>query len=128
MLAKIKTLLNIADSSQDELLSLYLDIVKQKVLNYCNREDIPTGLELIVVEITADEFRAKTKKAAVESGSEVGVVDSIKRGDTQINYSSTSSSSNYNKLTRGGGADFIANYQIQLDRFKIGKKMGMRCL
>lgn len=120
MLTKIKTLLNITDSSQDELLSLYLEIVKQKVLNYCNREDIPSGLELIIVEITASEFRTKTNQAAVESGLKAGAIDSIKRGGAQINYSSTSSSSNYNKLTGGGGADFVANYQIQLDRFKVG--------
>ncbi|OHW62174.1 phage gp6-like head-tail connector protein [Andreesenia angusta] len=125
MINKIKTLLNITDSSQDELLSLYLDIVKQKVLNYCNREDIPSGLELIIVEITADEFRAKTRKNAIESGEETGAVSSIKRGGMQINYESSSSESNYNKLT-GGGAEFIANYQIQLDRFKVTKEKRVR--
>jgi len=104
MLTKIKTLLNIADSSQDELLSLYLDIVKQKVLNYCNREDIPSELELIVVEMTVKQFKSKGGR----------IVQSVKRGDTQTNYASDSES-----------GDLLTNYQAQLDKFKIssGKRV-----
>lgn len=104
MLTKIKVLLNITDSSQDELLSLYLDIVKQKVLNYCNRDDIPTELELVVVEMTAKQFKSRGGR----------VVQSVKRGDTQTNYASESE-----------GENLLTNYQVQLDKFKIssGKKV-----
>ena len=102
MLDKIKTLLGISseDTSKDELLSLYLDMTKQKIFNYCSITEIPLEMELIVVEMVVREFKLKDSQN----------VQSIKRGDTQISYSES------------GSVDIFDSYKSQLDKFRSNSK------
>ncbi|MBS9782645.1 MAG: phage head-tail connector protein [Arcobacter sp.] len=117
MLKQIKTLLNIKDDSKDEIINIYLDILISKVKNYCSRDDIPKMLEPIIVDIFVNEYASKIK--ADENGTQN--IASIKRGDTQINYSKTENV--YNEMTGAGGAGFIKNYRLQLDNFRKMKKI-----
>lgn len=113
ILEKVKLLLNAKGSSLDELLSFQIEIVSDKVKNYCNREDIPTGLENIIAEMVVDNY----KSSGSGDGGSGGNVTSIKRGDTQITYGANS----FNMMTGAGGADFIKNYKPQLNRYrKVG--------
>lgn len=108
MLEKIKELLWITGSEQDSLLSFILSTTSQKVKNYCNREDVPEGLELIIVEMVMEQYK---------SNAGIKDVAAIKRGDTQISYAQGA----FNQLTGAGGADFLKNYKAQLNRYrKVG--------
>lgn len=62
----------------------YIRRVVNRSLIYCNRQDIPEGLELLVMEITEEMLRAdKVKPPPQEQAPEVS---SVKRGDTTITY------------------------------------------
>ncbi len=76
MLDKVKLMLGIETAVQDAVLQLMIDDAKAAVRDYCNRKDFPEPLEYIVRELVADAYNA-------ENG---GNVASVKRGDTQINY------------------------------------------
>lgn len=79
MLGQIKLILNIDNEAYDEILELMIEDAIMAVLNYCNIKDLPKQLELVVREIVANSFNTQLE----------GNVSSIKRGDTQINYSNT---------------------------------------
>lgn len=112
MLKNLKLLLGQKGDENNDFLMLQLDTVVQKVLNYCHREDLPEGLELVVAEMTANVVRSSLSSQG-ESGEQKVV--SIKRGDTTIQYSSGES---YNAMTGAGGADFIKNYIAQLNAYR----------
>lgn len=101
MIEKIKTLLGIRDNSSDELLSMYLEIIKQRVMDYCNRRDLPSDMELIIVEMTAKYYKAQS------GSSSSGAIESIKRGDTEIKYAAPN----------GQADDLITDYKSQLARW-----------
>lgn len=107
MLNKIKLLADIKDDSQDALLSLLIEQTMIKVQNYCNREDVPAGLEPVIIDMVVNQYNMRVSAA---SG---GTVESIKRGDTEIKYGSTSSANNE--------TDIITDYRAQLARFKKAK-------
>ena len=104
MLSKLKILVDVKDNSQDALLSLLLDMTEQKVKNYCNRDDIPAGLEPVIIEMVANQYHARSISAAG------GNVESIKRGDTEIKYASSDQSAE--------DVNIINDYSAQLARFK----------
>ncbi|NLY20125.1 MAG: hypothetical protein GXZ08_02425 [Tissierellia bacterium] len=92
----------------DSLLSLYFEIVEQRVKNYCNISTIPTELELIIVEIVVGYCNAKFS----ESGGNSKDVQSIKRGDTTISYGKTETVKDISI------SDFVFNYKTQLNKFR----------
>ncbi len=98
MLTMVKLLLGAEGSGNDELLSFLIESTTQKVLNYCNRPDLPKELELIIVEIVVEQFRNQNGEQRITS---------VKRGDTQISYQQSNI-----------GADFIKNYKAQLNKFR----------
>ncbi|MDO5096506.1 MAG: head-tail connector protein [Peptostreptococcaceae bacterium] len=104
MLNKAKLLLGIKDNDSDELLSLYLEMAKQKAMNYCNRDDIPPEMELVIVEMVATKY-----KESQSAGGGGGAIESIKRGDTEIKYASGAKTN--------AGADIFDSFTAQLARF-----------
>lgn len=64
------------DTSQDGVLLLMLEDAQDAVKAYCHRKDIPKGLEHVVRGLVVRGVQADN----------VDNVSAIKRGDTQINY------------------------------------------
>ncbi len=79
MLVKIRSLLNLEDSTSEEVLSFYLDLITDKVLNFCHRDDIPKGLENIIIQMVIEEFKALNKQD----------IKSIKRGDISVEFAAS---------------------------------------
>ena len=78
MLENVKLMLGIEMDTQDAVLQLMIEDAKSAVRDYCCRKDFPKQLEYVVRELVIDAFITNNE----------GSVSSIKRGDTQINYSS----------------------------------------
>lgn len=83
----------------------YVKRAVDKILIYCNREDLPEQLLSTAVQIAEDMLKADQVK---ESEKEVA---SINRGDTAISYRDGSGKL---KVT----VDFMKDYEKSLNRFK----------
>jgi len=98
------------------LFELALDTVIQESLNYCNRDDVPEAMELVVAKILWQNWINEFPSGSSSSGSESnGVVTSIKRGDTQINFSDAKSSAT--AFTQKASFNRDDRF-IQLNRFR----------
>ena len=54
LLNRVKTLLGITDN--DELIFEIVEITKSKILNYINKEELPSELEFILIELSIARF------------------------------------------------------------------------
>lgn len=79
MLEKIKKLLSIPleETGKDDVLNIMISDAEDAIKGYCHIRQVPGQLDFIVRELVMNSFRN-------DNG---GNVASIKRGDTQINYS-----------------------------------------
>lgn len=83
----------------------YISRAVQKVLIYCNRDDLPDQLASTVAQIAEDMMKADQ---VVENGKEVA---SINRGDTAISYRDGSGKTQ-------AAVDFMKDYEKTLNHFK----------
>jgi hypothetical protein len=95
MLYKLKLLLGPEVAASDELLELLLEQAEEQVLNECNRDDIPPGLDTVVVSLAVIAYN-KLGIEGEQSHSEGGV-------------------------SRGFGSDDIpASLRRQMARYRLG--------
>lgn len=67
MIQKLKTLLSIDHTEQDDLLYLLLEMTEQEVRDYCNIDDL-TGLESTILQMAVIKFnRIGTEGLTAES-------------------------------------------------------------
>lgn len=83
----------------------YVKRAVDKILIYCNREDLPEQLHSTAAQIAEDMLKADLVKTGEKE------VASINRGDTAISYRDGSGNQ---KAT----VDFMKNYEKSLNRFK----------
>ena len=95
-LEKLKMLLGIEGTDENELLTFILESTEQKILNYCNLKELPAELENVLIEMAARFYNSPD-----------GVADSMKVRDTSVNYSTTKDEQN-----------IILDYKAQLNRFR----------
>ena len=89
-LAKVKALLGIGGTDQDELLLFVIQTVEEMVLAYINQDTLPAPLEKVLVVMCVSYYKAAglgTTQAAV------GPVASVKRGDVQTSFANASGAS-----------------------------------
>ena len=81
---KLKRLLglDISDTSKDFILQFILDDVEEKVLNYCNIEEIPSGLKNTCYRMAVDMYR--NERLGHEERETI--VSSITEGDTTTSF------------------------------------------
>lgn len=91
--------------TEEQAARRYVRRAVDKILIYCNREDLPDQLLSIVAQIAEDMLKADLVKADEKE------VASISRGDTAISYRD---GSNNQKAT----VDFMKDYEKSLNRFK----------
>lgn len=91
--------------NQQHIAKRYVTRAVDKVLIYCNREDLPERLLSTVAMIAEDMLRADQ---VVESDKEVA---SITRGDTSISYRDDSGK-------QEATTTFMKDYQNTLNRFR----------
>lgn len=112
ILANLKILTS-GNAGDEATLSLVLDILIEKIKAYCNIFDIPTELELIIVEMMADY--SKSLATGGQDTVNMGEIKAITRGKTRIEYNVGTTT----KIVSVG--DLIDKYKKQLKRFrKVG--------
>lgn len=95
------------------LLSFYIDLFRQKILNYCHREDFPEELDLVLIDMVVNYMKNQAKEE--ETMAQGGPIASIARGDTTITYGSKGAD------TEGTTTDFdvfMTSYIPQLNAFR----------
>jgi hypothetical protein len=53
----VKALLKITDDAQDTILTLYVSMVEQSILNYCNIKEVPEALNYVWANMVVDMHR-----------------------------------------------------------------------
>lgn len=88
-------------------LKFVLQKVESHVKNFCNINEIPVGLENVVIDSVCGEFLLQKKAAGQLTGAQIdGVVKKIKDGDTEVEFATggdtgTAFDSYMNNLTSG---------------------------
>lgn len=93
-LVRLKMLLGIEGTNEDELLTFILKSTEQKILNYCNIKSLPAELENVLIEMSADYYNTSD-----------GVPSILQVGDTSVQY-------------RRDEDSIIREYKGQLHRFR----------
>lgn len=83
-LTQVKLLLGISGSDYDDLLNLYISIVQQEILNYCNINELPSALNLTVCQMTCDLYNDNQKKTI--KNSVVGNISSISEDGRSVSF------------------------------------------
>lgn len=89
-LAKVKALLGINGTDQDEVLLFVVQTVEDLVLSYINQDTLPAPLENALIVMCVSYYKAAglgTTQAAV------GLVASVKRGDVTTSFANASGAS-----------------------------------
>nr|DAJ16930.1 MAG TPA: head to tail adaptor [Siphoviridae sp. ct5YG1]DAU41845.1 MAG TPA: head to tail adaptor [Bacteriophage sp.] len=89
-LEKVKALLGIDGTDQDEVLLFVIQTVEDLVLSYINQDTLPAPLENALIVMCVSYYKAAglgTTQAAV------GPVASVKRGDVQTSFANASGAS-----------------------------------
>lgn len=106
-LGKLKALLGVpeADTSQDVSLQFILDDVRETIINYCNINELPSGLINTAYRMAVDLYRHS------RPGDAEGpvIVSSITEGNTSTSFASAADA------LQGG---VLADYKGQLNRHR----------
>lgn len=74
-LEKLKLILGIEGTEQDDILNYLLQSTERAILNYCHLQALPLEIEDLLVEMAADKYRRQTGAT------------NIKIGDTSVTFS-----------------------------------------
>lgn len=110
IISKLKILLGKDALENESAISLVLDILIQRIKNFCNRDDIPADLELVIVEMLSEYNKALS--SGDQDNQNTGEVKAITRGNTKIEYNVGANT----KITSID--DLITKYKKHLVRFK----------
>lgn len=83
-LSTVKALLGITDTEKDSILTVYINMTRQSILNYCNRSDFPEALNYTLCQMTADTYRDLT--LANTKGEVAGNVGSISEDGRSVSF------------------------------------------
>lgn len=108
-LAKLKSLLGIdqEDTSQDFNLEFILEDITETILNYCNLEELPSGLVNTAYRMAIDLYRNENVGC---SDPVLGPVSSIKEGDISTSFHKSGDDNFKDSLMK--------NYYYQLDKYR----------
>lgn len=87
-LGNVKILLKIEDDTQDKILLTCVSMTKQSVLNYCNIRELPSALNYVVCQISADSYKEAVSKADV--GKITGNVASVSEDGRSVSFTNGS--------------------------------------
>lgn len=113
ILDKLYILVPTIPQESKAVIGLTLDILVQKILNYCCRKDIPPALELIIIDMMSTYANAKYNVTSQDVKSDNGI-KAITRGKTKIEYNVAQPT----KIAVTSTDDLIKVFKSQLNRFK----------
>ncbi len=100
--------IEITDTSADASLTFILEDVESIILNYCNLNALPKGLETTAYRMAMDVYRNEN----VGSADYATPVSSLSEGDTSVSYSGSAYSDS------GYKDSLLKNYLVQLNNFR----------
>ena len=83
-LSTVKVLLGIGGEELDAVLPVYISMVKQSILNYCNIWELPEELNYTLCQMTADTYRDVT--AGQSNGEIKGNVLSVSEDGRSVSF------------------------------------------
>lgn len=95
---------------EDTVLALHVAEVGQSILTYCNTASVPTGLTFVHANMVIDLINGEIKRTTPD---EAQIVKSIKEGDVQVSFGSSTSS--LGELTT---ESVLNDYKSQLNKFR----------
>lgn len=107
-LEKLKLLLGVKNEEKDNILLFVLDKTQDMVCNYCNIEEVPKGLENVLLNMAVDLYRAESLGQEQAEGN----VKSITEGDVTVLFASVSA------ISENSGMQFLKDYTAQLNRYR----------
>ena len=112
MLEIVKTLLGISptDENKDVQLNLYIDVVTQRILNYCNIHEMPDELQFTAAQMVVDLYREFEQSSNV--GEVVGNVSSVSEGGRTVGFSTNTTT------VKAKLEERIGFMRIELNRFR----------
>lgn len=113
MMVECKSELKLDDGLDGKLRRVILQAV-YRIMDFCNRDDLPEPLEYTVISIAEDMLKAD---GTIETKKEV---TNISRGDVSIAYRNTGISNIGKSLST---VDFVKDHEKQLIKYKKFKKL-----
>lgn len=107
----VKSLLGIADDSQDGVLRYVMDSVEESICNYCNLDQVPSGLFNTAFRMAVDMYR---QEGFGSLGTPQGPVASISEGDTSVSFKDSTATKAYDAYA----TSVLKNYTMQLNRYR----------
>lgn len=120
----VKSLLSITDDKLDEILGLYIEIVTQQILNYCNIKELPEDLKFVAAMMVVDlhkELYDEPVDGNGGAGEITGSVSTVSEAGRTVSFDSSKASSEAalkTALATMAAEQKIKDRQTQLDRFK----------
>lgn len=115
-LAKVKALLGIIGTDQDDLLLFAIETVEDMVLSYTNQDTLPAPLERPLIVMCVSYYKAAglgTTQAAA------GPVASVKRGDVQTSFATSSGASgSASTFNLGAQGDDFFGWRTVLNEYR----------
>lgn len=115
-LAKVKALLGITGTDQDDLLLFVIESTEEMVLSYINQDTLPPQLEKVLTVMCVSYYKAAGLGSTQAA---VGPVASVKRGDVQTSFANASGASGSASTFNLGadGQDFFG-WRTVLNEFR----------
>lgn len=120
MLENIKLMLGITNDTYDKKIELYIIKVTKKVILYCNIDMLPVELEEFVenkvINIMNYILASNTNGGADITNQNKCVIKAVTRGDTRIEYDTSSSSGANNTIN--DLLEFDSEEKFNLNKFR----------
>lgn len=115
VVALVKTRLHLAGDAQDLLIQSYVAEIEQRILHYCNVDEVPAGLKWTWASMTIDALRVEqTTVEEIDETADRG--ESVKLGDTSV--SPAGGSAGTTNMNKAAIEAVVLNYRIDLNRYR----------
>lgn len=116
-ITKVKALLGITTTDQDDVLEFVIQTVEDMILSYINQDTLPPRLENVLIVMCVSYYKSAglgTTTAAV------GPVASVKRGDVQTSFATGSGSSgSANTFNLGTDSGDFFGWKTVLNEYRV---------
>lgn len=103
---KLKELLGITGDDKNFALQFCLDNTTEAILNYCNLEELPGGLQNTAYRMAMDLYRGENFGSTASSS---GLINSQSEGDTSVSY----------RVDETFAKSLLKNHYSQLNRYRV---------
>lgn len=112
VLELVKQRLQLADGNMDALIDSYVQEIGQRILHYCNVEEVPDGLKFVWISMVIDVLR-------IEQSHLPEIEATLASPDVKIGDTSVSSGKSGEASTGKSVIDAVVlNYRVDLNRYR----------